>query len=133
MRACKRDTPPSSPPCGVRSTSGKILLTASSRPIIMLSLPLRSNSELSASTIKRADNAVGAAGTAVTTSGSGAAAGAGAGAAAGTALASTAAGAGPPSILTPQFEQKASPAGFCAPHDGQVCVPTATAGALGAG
>src|SRR5689334_18815186 len=105
MRACKRDTPPSSPPCGVRSTSGKILLTASSRPISTLSLPLRSNSWLSASTINRAFKAVEAAGTVEATAGS---EGAGAFVAAGA-----------PNIL-PQFEQKASPAGFTEPHDGHI-------------
>src|SRR5437899_1109085 len=132
MRACRRETPPSSPPWGVKSTSGKILLTASSRPIVTLSLPLRSNSWLSASTIRRATSAGAAvaAGIAGAAGASGVATGAGA---AGAAVASTAAGAGVPSILAPQFEQKASPAGFCAPHDGQVCTPAAGAGLLATG
>src|SRR5579875_2380887 len=39
-----------------------MLLTASSRPMTMLSLPLRSNSWLSASTIRRAVRAAGGAG-----------------------------------------------------------------------
>jgi len=56
--------------------------------------------------------------------GSGAAAIEGSGAGAGGAeVAGFAAGA--PNILTPQFEQKASPAGFSAPQDGQCCVPVA--------
>src|SRR5450755_4110757 len=134
MRACKRETPPSSPPCGVKSTSGKILLTASSRPITIVSLPLRSNSWLSASTIKRAARAVaadditGAAAGVESRSGSGADAG-GIGIAE---LASTEAGAGAASIFAPQFEQNASPAGFCAPQDGQVCVPVAAGEETGA-
>src|SRR5579883_2059502 len=90
-----------------------MLLTASSRPITMLSFPLRSNSWLSASTIKRAVRAVAGA--------AGAAAGA------------DAAGAGAPSML-PQLEQKASPAGLIAPHDGQAWLPAgAGAGAAGVG
>src|SRR5579875_8494 len=87
-----------------------MLLTASSRPMTMLSLPLRSNSWLSASTIRRA---VRAAGVAVPTA------------------AGAACGAGAPSIL-PQLEQKASPAGLTEPQDGHVWLP-AGAGAAGAG
>src|SRR5579883_467578 len=91
-----------------------MLLTASSRPITMLSFPLRSNSWLSASTIRRAVRAV--AGTA------GAAVGA-----------DTAAGAGAPSML-PQLEQKASPAALIAPHEGHAWLPAgAGAGAAGVG
>src|SRR5437660_7166853 len=124
MRACKRDTPPSSPPCGVRSTSGKILLTASSRPITTLSLPPRSNSWLSASTIKRAESAPGDETTGAAW-GAWLKSGAGAGGREVAELLSTAAGAGVPSIFAPQLEQNDSPAGFCAPHDGQVCIPVA--------
>src|SRR5581483_2684993 len=91
-----------------------MLLTASSRPITILSFPLRSNSWLSASTIRRAVRGVAGA----------------AGAAAGAAVA---AGAGAPSIL-PQLEQKASPAGLSAPHEGQAWLPAgAGSGAAGAG
>jgi len=94
--------------------------------MMMLSLPLRSNSWLSASTINRAAKAAGAAVTAATGSAAGATAGSGAGAgtASGTGFA-----AGAPSKLTPQFEQKASPAGFSAPHDGHCWVLPAAAGA----
>src|SRR5579885_3108630 len=90
-----------------------MLLTASSRPITILSLPLRSNSWLSASTIRRAVR--------------GAAGAAGAAAAAG-----AVAGAGAPSML-PQFEQNASPAALIAPHEGHAWLPAgAGAGAAGA-
>src|SRR6266567_3848729 len=106
MRACKRDTPPSSPPCGVRSTSGKILLTASSRPITTISLPLKSNSWLSASTISRALNAAGAEDIA------GAAATGGAVTAGATFSAAVV-----PSIA-PQLEQNDSPAGLSDPQEG---------------
>src|SRR6266567_7555029 len=126
MRACMRETPPSSPPCGVRSTSGKMLLTASSRPIKMLSLPLKSNSWLSASTIRRAFNAAGA----LATAGSGAGAGEGAAETAGAGVEVSATG-GAPSIL-PQLEQKASPAGLVAPQDGQTWVPPGAAAGAGA-
>src|SRR5579883_3291855 len=95
-----------------------MLLTASSRPIVILSFPARSNSWLSASTIKRACRPAGAAAGAAT--GAAAAAGAGVGA-------TPAAGAGAPSRLTPQFEQKASPSGFTAPQDGHTCVPAGAA------
>src|SRR5436309_174035 len=121
MRACIRETPPSSPPCGVRSTSGKMLLTASSRPIITLSLPPKSNSWLSASTISRALNAAGAediTGAAVT----GGAVTAGA----------TFAASVVPSIA-PQFEQNDSPAGLSDPQDGQTSLPTGADAPDGAG
>src|SRR6266699_5398711 len=121
MRACIRETPPSSPPCGVKSTSGKILLTASSRPIRTLSLPLKSNSWLSASTINRAFKAAEAAGITGAT-------GAGETAGAGVAVAT----AGVPSIL-PQFEQKDSPAGLSDPHEGQTSLPIGAAASDGAG
>src|SRR6266568_2105437 len=121
MRACIRETPPSSPPCGVKSTSGKILLTASSRPIRTLSLPLKSNSWLSASTISRALSAAGAGditGAATT----------GVAVSSGAALAAAVA----PSIA-PQFEQNDSPAGLSDPHDGQTSLPTGAAATDGAG
>src|SRR5579884_2850770 len=88
-----------------------MLLTASSRPIRMLSLPLRSNSWLSASTIRRAG-----AGAALTSAGVVTAAAAGAEADA-------------PLSMLPQFEQKASPAGLTAPQLGQTCVPALCASA----
>src|SRR5205809_2771318 len=121
MRACIRETPPSSPPCGVRSTSGKMLLTASSRPIATLSLPLKSNSWLSASTISRALNADGAediTGAAAT----------GDCVTSGAALAAAVA----PSIA-PQFEQNDSPAGLSDPHEGQTSLPTGAAASDGVG
>src|SRR5579859_2188197 len=102
-----------------------MLLTASSRPSVILSLPLRSNSWLSASTISRACKATGAA-----------AAGAGAaltGGAATGAAAGAGAVAGAPNRLTPQLEQNASPAGLAAPHDGQICVPALAAAGAAAG
>src|SRR2546425_1168370 len=121
MRACMRETPPSSPPCGVRSTSGKILLTASSRPIKTVSLPLKSNSWLSASTISRALNAAGAEDI-TGAAGTGDAAGAGVPVAAAVA----------PSIL-PQFEQNDSPAGLSDPHEGQTSLPAGAVATAGAG
>src|SRR5437660_7902002 len=94
-----------------------MLLTASSRPRRMVSFPLKSNSWLSASTIRRAvragDETAGAA--------TGAA---GAGVA-------FAAGAGAPSML-PQLEQNASPAGLSVPHVAHLSVP-AGAGVAAAG
>src|SRR5260370_21854991 len=119
MCACRRETPPSSPPCGVRSTSGKMLLTASSRPIRTLSLPLRSNSWLSASTTSRAVSAGAAAAT-------GAALIAGAGSA--SVGAAAAAGVEPLSGV-PQLEQNDSPAGFTVLQDVHACGPAPVAGA----
>src|SRR5690349_20413564 len=96
-----------------------MLLTASSRPIIILSLPLRSNSWLSASTTRRAVRA----GAAVATGAAGTAAGA----------ELTTSGAGAPSML-PQLEQKASPAALIEPQEGQAWLPAgAGAGAAVAG
>src|SRR5579884_1341009 len=96
-----------------------MLLTASSRPIRMLSLPLRSNSWLSASTMRRAVS-----GAAVAT---GDGDGAGAGAVLTSAGVATAAAVGAeadaPLSMLPQFEQKASPAGLTAPQLGQTWVP----------
>src|SRR2546428_1271019 len=121
MRACMRETPPSSPPCGVRSTSGKMLLTASSRPIATLSLPLKSNSWLSASTISRALNADGAEDiTGAAATGDAVTSGA------------TLATAVVPSIA-PQFEQNDSPAGLSDPHEGQTSLPTGADATDGAG
>src|SRR2546421_7319907 len=125
MRACMRETPPSSPPCGVRSTSGKMLLTASSRPIITLSLPLRSHSWLSASTIRRAVRA----GMVAT----GAATGVGAAAGVGVASGVAAAGADAPLSILPQVAQKASPAGLTVPHEGQTWLPASAVVAGGGG
>src|ERR1700731_3393904 len=85
----------------------------------IVSLPLRSNSWLSASTINRACSAT-ATGTA------GALGGAGGVGTDGTV--DSAAGAA--CKLTPQLEQKASPAGLVAPHDAQT---TVAAGAAAAG
>ena len=83
--------------------------------MMMLSLPLRSNSWLSASTIKRAVSA----GAAVAAGAAGAAAGAalksGAGAGAAATGAAAEAGAALPSGL-PQLEQNSSPAGLVAPQ-----------------
>src|SRR5579885_2473844 len=105
-----------------------MLLTASSRPIRMLSLPLRSNSWLSASTIGRAVR-----GAAVAT---GDGDGAGEGAALTSAGVVTAAAAGAdadtPLSMLPQFERKASPAGLTAPQLGQTCVPALRICRLGA-
>src|SRR6266516_2151859 len=121
MRACIRETPPSSPPCGVRSTSGKMLLTPSSRPIITLSLPLKSNSWLSASTISRALNAGGAEDiTGAAATGDAVTSGA------------TLAAAVAPSIA-PQFGQNDSPAGLSDPHEGQTSLPTGADATDGAG
>src|SRR6266702_3598438 len=123
MRACIRETPPSSPPCGVKSTSGKILLTASSRPIRTISLPLKSNSWLSASTINRALTAAGAGAEDITGAATtGAAVGAEAPVAAAVA----------PSML-PQFEQNDSPAGLSDPHEGHTSLPAGAAATDGAG
>src|SRR5579883_2797344 len=90
-----------------------MLLTASSRPIVMLSFPLRSNSWLSASTISLACRV----GAAVDATASDAWTGCGVG------VGATFTGAGAPIRLTPQLEQNASPAGLVAPQDGHVCVP----------
>src|SRR5450755_1635667 len=102
-----------------------MLLTASSRPIVILSLPARSNSWLSASTMSRACSAVASgvadgAGAATTTGSFTAATGGGA-----TGSGAAGACAGAPNRLLPQFEQNASPAGLLAPHDGQICSPAA--------
>ncbi|HWZ20932.1 MAG TPA: hypothetical protein VNW73_19210, partial [Ktedonobacteraceae bacterium] len=86
-----------------------------------LSLPLKSNSWLSASTISRALNAAGAediTGAAVTD-----------GAVTAGATLSTAAA---PSIA-PQFEQNDSPAGLSDPQDGQTSLPTGADATDGAG
>src|SRR6202790_5415377 len=102
-----------------------MLLTASSRPITMVSLPLRSNSWLSASTIRRAVSA----GAAVATG-----AAAGAGVKSGAAAATAGAGAGLPRGL-PQLEQNNSPTGLLAPQDAQTWLPafcTAAGAATGA-
>src|ERR1051326_5917287 len=106
MMACRRPTPPSSPLCGVRSTSGKILLTASSRPINDSALPERSNVVLSLSTTTCAC-AAGAAGAAVK-DGAGAA-----GATDGAAWMD-----GGELRFAPQLLQNDSPAGFVAPQLG---------------
>src|SRR5229473_5289691 len=103
-----------------------MLLTASSRPITMLSLPLMSNSWLSASTMSRAFNAAGAA------TGAGAGAAVASGAAAITGLEGAACTLGAPNRLTPQLEQKASPGALTVPHEGHTSPPATGAGA-GAG
>src|SRR5579884_869061 len=88
-----------------------MLLAGSSRPIMTLSLPLRSNSWLSASTSKRACKPAGAGAAACSTTG---------------AIVGTV-GAGVPCRGAPQFEQKLSPAALVAPHDGHVRVSAAPA------
>src|SRR5947209_156082 len=88
-----------------------MVLPGSSPPITTLSLPLRSNSWLSASTSKRACNPAGAGAMACSTTGA----------------IVGAVGAAVPCRGAPQFAQKASPAALGVPHDGHVIVSVAPA------
>src|SRR5579871_1581005 len=128
MMACRRPTPPSSPLWGVRSISGKMLLTASSRPISDSAFPARSKVVLSlstttlpgAATADAAANDGAAAGVAETACRSGAA---------GATACATGAGA---LRLVPQLLQNNSPAGLLAPQlgHGTLALPAGVAGML---
>src|SRR5579859_7217740 len=102
--ACMRETPPSSPPWGVRSTSGYTLLTGSSRPISTSLLPARSKLAAPGSIVSRGLAAVAALGVCGIAAGAGAPAGAAV-------------------RLTPQLVQNASPARFTVPQAGHVTDP----------
>src|SRR5690242_18540766 len=120
MRACRRPTPPSSPLWGVRSISGKMLLTASSRPIKMSLLPARSKVVLSPSTSTFAALPAGAAEAALTGGAKSIGGGIVPGSAAGGAF-----------RFAPQLLQNDSPAGFIEPQLGQVMVLPATGAGAG--